>query len=149
MLAPGDRWSLFTRLVQRAVASIDQRNPTSVLTSTPIKVPRTQLWVDAVNVDPEEFGDVLSRHLTAGPVVAVPPWERLNLDRPRPSGSTCPPYSSSYEPILADCSPAGPDSALAVLLPSSTFNSRRAEGWRAALAERLAHPVRDLRDERP
>ncbi|WCN83838.1 hypothetical protein [Micromonospora sp. LH3U1] len=138
-MTTGQRWDLFARLVQRAVASLDGRTPTPMVAESSVQVPPTRLWAQAVMVAPEAFGEVLASRLTDGPVVAIPPWERLNSPVPRPRPSRTP-YANTYEMVLAECAPADPESVMAAILPGAAVESRTTADWRARLGEQWQVP---------
>ena len=129
------RWELFTQLVRRAIACLDNRPPTALVAESPITVPPVQLWTQAVVVPPAAFGEEIASRLANGPVMAIPPWDRLTrpVPHPRPFHT---PYTDAYQPILAECAPADPESVVAVILPGAALVSRSAAEWRRRLGER-------------
>jgi hypothetical protein len=78
-----------------------------------------------------QLADAAHERLTEGPVLVLPPWDEPRDSQPRSIrlGRVLLP-----EEVLLECTPAGPESVLAVMTLESTLTSERARWVRESLA---------------
>ena len=118
----GDAFQHFGRAIP-TVVSVDEATEGSLEF---YEVPFS--WPKRV-INASELGSAVSEQFRAGPVLLVPSWGR-RADRGDQLSRT------RHEVAVLNCTPGGPDSLLAVLMPASTWNSHRAKWMREELAER-------------
>jgi hypothetical protein len=132
--------TLFERLINMAFSCLGEASPTvlSVSSSEEYVYQTPVIWDRRQDARWETLAITATELMASGPVLLVPPWERLSAgpevsDKAGGTGNR-----NIYEAVLKSCIPHGPESLMAVLLPTSalTSTSPNAVSLREALAER-------------
>lgn len=87
-------------------------------------------WPRCIVGSPGELESAVAERLADGPVLLMPPWGRSRTAQIHPL------TREHHEAVLLRCNPAGPDSLLGVLVPTSTWALPSAPQVREELANR-------------
>lgn len=129
---PAGRWTLFERLLNHALDRFGVGSPVALSVERDPVGRLATGWAHEQTSTVNELGEAIQRRLALGPVVVLPPWDRLPPDTPRPPGMS---VVAVHQLVLAECRPTGPDSVLLALVPGSTMTDHSTRRLRAAITQ--------------